>query len=230
MISTQSTSIYNYNQVYDYLRTIKFNDYLINKRDTIHNILYENALNEFIQYINDYINNVIYIPNKELDSGINTVINKLLSVNIEKNEKGNILDEERFKFIEYKDAVWYKPSKITIIYTGGLVKEKYNVSDTNGNITEYEKYTKLIIGPISLELFWKSEYILKENYNNLLELKNSNYSIKSVDYINGTVDLFDKNEFKTITINLNYIDNLNEHTFYENYPEMFKIKRNKPVI
>ena len=230
MISTQSTSIYNYNQVYDYLRTIKFNDYLINKRDTIHNILYENALNEFIQYINDYINNVIYIPNKELDNGVNTVVNKLLSVNIEKNEKGNILDEERFKFIEYKDTVWYKPSKITIIYTGGLVKEKYNVSDTNGNITEYEKYTKLIIGPISLELFWKSEYILKENYNNLLELKNSNYSIKSVDYINGTVDLFDKNEFKTITINLNYIDNLNEHTFYENYPEMFKIKRNKPVI
>lgn len=226
MISTQSTSIYNYNQIYDYLRTIKFNDYLINKRDVIHNTLYENALNEFIQYINDCINNVRYIPNKELDS----VIDKLLSVNIDANENGNILDEDRFKFIEYKDNVWYKPSKIIIIYTGGLVKEKYNVSDKNGNKSEYEKYTKLNIGPVSLELFWKTEYIVKENYNNLLELKNSNYSIKSVDYINGTVDLFDKNEFTTITISLDYIDNLNNYTFYENYPEMFSIKRNKPII
>lgn len=226
MISTQSTSIYNYNQIYDYLRTIKFNDYLINKRDIIHNILYENAVNEFIQYINDCINNVRYIPNKELDA----VIDKLLSVNIEANEKGNILDEDRFKFIEYKDNVWYKPSKVTIIYTGGLVKEKYNISDKNGNKSEYEKYTKLNIGPVSLELFWKTEYIVKENYNNLLELKNSNYSIKSVDYINGTVDLFDKNEFTTITISLDYIDNLNNYTFYENYPEMFSIKRNKPII
>lgn len=226
MISTQSTPIYNYNQIYDYLRTIKFNDYLINKRDIIHNTLYENAVNEFIQYINDCINNVRYIHNKELDS----VIDKLLSVNIEANENGNILDEERFKFIEYKDNVWYKPSKIIIIYTGGLVKEKYNVSDKNGNKSEYEKYTKLNIGPVSLELFWKTEYIVKENYNNLLELKNSNYSIKSVDYINGTVDLFDKNEFTTITISLDYIDNLNNYTFYENYPEMFSIKRNKPII
>ena len=74
------------------------------------------------------------------------------------------------------------------------------------------------------------EALLKENYNNLLELKNSNYSIKSVDYINGTVDLFDKNEFKTITISLDYIDNLNNYTFYENFPEMFSIKRNKPII
>lgn len=226
MISTQSTPIYNYNQIYDYLRTIKFNDYLINKRDIIHNILYENAVNEFIQYINDCINNVRYIPNKELDA----VIDKLLSVNIEANENGNILDEDRFKFIEYKDNVWYKPSKIIIIYTGGLVKEKYNISDKNGNKSEYEKYTKLNIGPVSLELFWKTEYIVKENYNNLLELKNSNYSIKSVDYINGTVDLFDKNEFTTITISLDYIDNLNNYTFYENYPEMFSIKRNKPII
>lgn len=226
MISTQSTAIYNYNQVYDYLRTIKLNDYIVNKRNNIHNILYENAINLFIDNVNDCINNNIYIS----DNCVNTVVNKLLSVNIEKNENGNILDEERFKFIEYKDTVWYKPSKITIIYTGGLVQENKTTVDNTGNVIEYKQYIKLIIGPVSLEQFWNSEYILKENYNNLLELQNSNYSIKSVDYINGTVDLFDKNEFKIITIDLNYIDNLNEHTFYENYPEMFKIKRNKPII
>lgn len=39
-----NVGIYNYNQVYDSLRTVKFNDYLVNKRDKIHDILYQNAI------------------------------------------------------------------------------------------------------------------------------------------------------------------------------------------
>lgn len=223
MISTQSTSIYNYNQVYDYLRTIKFNDYINNKRDIIHNTLYENALNSFIKNVNDYIiGKNVYIP-----SDIINVVEQLIDICMTNNlDINNILNKDQFKFIEYKDKVWYKASKITLIYTGGLIKTL--IKDKNNNV--HEKYIKLVLGPISLEYYWKSEYILKENINNILLLKNTNYTIKSVDYINGTVDLIDKNDFNVITINLDYIDNLNDHTFYENYPEMFRIKRNKPII
>lgn len=223
MISTQSTSIYNYNQIYDYLRTIKFNDYISNKRDIIHQTLYENALNSFIKNVNDYIiGKNVYMP-----TDIISIANQLLDICITNNlDINNILNKDQFKFIEYKDKVWYKASKITLIYTGGLVKTI--IKDKNNKF--HEKYIKLVLGPISLEYYWKSEYILKENINNILLLKNANYTIKSVDYINGTVDLIDKNDFKVITINLDYIDNLNDHTFYENYPEMFRIKRNKPMI
>lgn len=223
MISTQSTSIYNYNQVYDYLRTIKFNDYINNKRDIIHNTLYENALNSFIKNVNDYIiDKNVYIP-----SDIINIVDQLLDICMNNNlDINNILNKNKFKFIEYKDKVWYKASKIMLIYTGGLIKTI--IKDNNNNV--HEKYIKLVLGPISLEYYWKSEYILKEKINNILLLKNTNYTIKSVDYINGTADLIDKNDFKIITINLDYIDNLNDHTFYENYPEMFRIKRNKPII
>lgn len=223
MISTQSTSIYNYNQVYDYLRTVKFNDYINNKRDIIHQTLYENALNSFIKNVNDYIiDKNVYVP-KDIISIADQLIDICMNNNLDIN---NILNKDLFKFIEYKNKVWYKASKITLIYTGGLIKTI--IKDNNDNF--HEKYIKLVLGPISLEYYWNSEYILKENLNNVLLLKNTNYTIKSVDYINGTVDLIDKNTFKIITINLDYIDNLNDHTFYDNYSEMFRIKRNTPII
>ena len=35
--------IYNYNQIYDSLRTLKLNDYITDKRNNVHNDIYEDA-------------------------------------------------------------------------------------------------------------------------------------------------------------------------------------------
>ena len=42
--------------------------------------------------------------------------------------------------------------------------------------------------------------------------------------INIAYDIYSDDKLK------NYIDNLNDHTFYDNYSEMFRIKRNTPII
>lgn len=47
-----SNTIYNYNQVYDTLRTVKLNDYLLDKRDKVHNELFNNALDKLIMSVN----------------------------------------------------------------------------------------------------------------------------------------------------------------------------------
>jgi hypothetical protein len=47
-----SNTIYNYNQVYDTLRTVKLNDYLLDKRDNVHNSLFNAALNKLMLSVN----------------------------------------------------------------------------------------------------------------------------------------------------------------------------------
>lgn len=47
-----SNTIYNYNQVYDTLRTVKLNDYLLDKRDKVHNSLFNAALDKLIMSVN----------------------------------------------------------------------------------------------------------------------------------------------------------------------------------
>ena len=47
-IINQNT-IFKYTQVYDYLKSIKFDEYISNKRDIIHKQLYENSILEYMK-------------------------------------------------------------------------------------------------------------------------------------------------------------------------------------
>ena len=51
-IINQNT-IFKYTQVYDYLKSIKFDEYISNKRDIIHKQLYENSINKLIDEVNN---------------------------------------------------------------------------------------------------------------------------------------------------------------------------------
>ena len=245
-----SNTIYNYNQVYDTLRTVKLNDYLLDKRDKVHNSLFNAALDKLIMSVN-YALKFLYdkiikgeynpddfnsnLPFKMCDSVIKiceAIIsnyiyfpNKNSEDGIEIDDKNKQLlnfDKSHYQFIEYKDKNWLNPSSILVIYTSNLIQ--------SGNKGSYKRLT---IGPISLTEFWNADYI---RYNSLDEIVAENtpkYVIETVDYVNGTCKLFDKINMRFLTVNLDKIKNLNNFEFdgiIDNYNEMFHVKRNRNII
>ena len=129
--------------------------------------------------------------------------------------KYSILDFNRdnFKFIEYKNKVWYYPSNINIIYT------KAFVVDEQGNLM------RLKIGPLYLGELWNNNYIINKDINKIVS-NNNNYIIEYIDYVNGYVILYDKINMTYLNVDLEYIKNINKYEFSHTYDEMFSTKRN----
>ena len=225
-IINQNT-IFKYTQVYDYLKSIKFDEYISDKRDIIHKQLYENSINKLIDEVNNEnttykiaksIRATIDLYNHYMLSNIDT--DKLIEYTNESNNpniraKYEILDFNRdnFKFIEYKNKVWYYPSNINIIYT------KAFVVDEQGNLM------RLKIGPLYLGELWNNNYIINKDINKIIS-NNNNYIIEYIDYVNGYVILYDKINMTYLNVDLEYIKNINKYEFSHTYDEMFSTKRN----
>lgn len=226
-IINQNT-IFKYTQVYDYLKSIKFDEYISDKRDIIHKQLYENSINKLIDEVNNEnttckiaksIRATIDLYNHYMLSNIDT--DKLMEytkesiTNPDIKSKYSILDFNRdnFKFIEYKNKVWYYPSNINIIYT------KAFVVDEQGNLM------RLKIGPLYLGELWSNNYIINKDINKIIS-NNNNYIIEYIDYVNGYVILYDKINMTYLNVDLEYIKNINKYEFSHTYDEMFSTKRN----
>lgn len=226
-IINQNT-IFKYTQVYDYLKSIKFDEYISDKRDIIHKQLYENSINKLIDEVNNEnttckiaksIRATIDLYNHYMLSNIDT--DKLMEytkesiTNPDIKSKYSILDFNRdnFKFIEYKNKVWYYPSNINIIYT------KAFVVDEQGNLM------RLKIGPLYLGELWNNNYIINKDINKIVS-NNNNYIIEYIDYVNGYVILYDKINMTYLNVDLEYIKNINKYEFSHTYDEMFSTKRN----
>ena len=226
-IINQNT-IFKYTQVYDYLKSIKFDEYISDKRDIIHKQLYENSINKLIDEVNNEnttckiaksIRATIDLYNHYMLSNIDT--DKLMEytkesiTNPDIKSKYSILDFNRdnFKFIEYKNKVWYYPSNINIIYT------KAFVVDEQGNLM------RLKIGPLYLGELWNNNYIINKDINKIIS-NNNNYIIEYIDYVNGYVILYDKINMTYLNVDLEYIKNINKNEFSHTYDEMFSTKSN----
>ena len=129
-IINQNT-IFKYTQVYDYLKSIKFDEYISNKRDIIHKQLYENSINKLIDEVNNEnttckiaksiratidLYNYYMIYNIGTDKLIEYTTESITNPDIQSKYKILEFNKDNFKFIEYKNKVWYYPSIINIIY------------------------------------------------------------------------------------------------------------------
>ena len=291
-MSKKQTSIYNYNQIYDTLRNLKYNDYMLDKRNKIHNSLYQNAINLLIEDVNKeftisvpptpiptekpkdrpyrpikptpepkygeattivgrqiveelkryckYTQHYDYINKKQIaEENDNTVdISTIKCTNCKFAHLGcsvvsdNINNEtfkpelynfniENFQFIEYKDKYWYNPSRVLIVFSHNLIKNQ------NGNSI------RLTLGPYSLQEFWDTEYIDKNNIDEIVGTESPKYVIEEVDYIKGKCKLFDKVNMRFLYVDLNSIKNLSDFQFdgiLDNYDELFHIKRKTHII
>lgn len=284
-MSKKQTSIYNYNQIYDTLRNLKYNDYMLDKRNKIHNSLYQNAINLLIEDVNKEFTIIVpptpiptekpkdrpYRPIKQIPKpqygSATTTVGKEIVTELKKyckytqlaEENGNTVDVsnikctnckftdlgcsiisdnitnenktykpelynfniENFQFIEYKDKYWYNPSRVLIVFSHNLIKNQ------NGNSI------RLTLGPYSLQEFWDTEYIDKNNIDEIVGEDSPKYVIEEVDYIKGKCKLFDKINMRFLYVDLNSIKNLNDFQFdgiLDNYDELFHIKRKTHII
>lgn len=207
---TKDNKIFKYTQIYDYLKNIKFDEYISDRRTNIHNQLFNNAIKLLIEDVNSNI------PVSNISQKLKDIIDKYNDIQEQyQKEKLKPFNKDNFKFIEIKNKSWYKPSKVNIIYSFSPV------------INKLGHYTKLTLGTFSLDELWKNEYIFKKNIENVLSFNNSNasFSIEYIDYIKGICVLYDKVSFKTQTIDLDYILDINDYEFLENYNQMFIVKR-----
>lgn len=202
----KDNKIFKYTQIYDYLKNIKFDEYISDRRTDIHNQLFNNSIKLLIEDVNS---------NNPIGKISESIINIITKYNEYQTEPLKQFNTDNFKFIEIKSKSWYKPSKVNIIYSFSPVKNKLG------------HYTRLTIGTFNLDEFWKNDYILKRNIENILSFNNSNisYSIEYIDYIKGICVLYDKVNFKTQTIDLDYILNINDYEFSNTYNQMFINKR-----
>lgn len=226
-IINQNT-IFKYTQVYDYLKSIKFDEYISDKRDIIHKQLYENSINKLIDEVNNEnttckiaksiratidLYNHYMISNIDVDKLIEYTKESITNPDIQSKYKILEFNKDNFKFIEYKNKVWYYPSNINIIYT------KAFVVDEQGNLM------RLKIGPLYLGELWNNNYIINKDINKIIS-NNNNYIIEYIDYVNGYVILYDKINMTYLNVDLEYIKNINKYEFSHTYDEMFSTKRN----
>lgn len=228
-IINQNT-IFKYTQVYDYLKNIKFDEYISNKRDNIHKQLYENSINKLIDEVNNEnttckiaksiratidLYNHYMLSNIDVDTLMEYTKKSIDNPDIQSKYKILEFNRDNFKFIEYKNKVWYYPSTISIIYTKSFVIDKN------------KKYTRLKFGPFYLGELWNNNYIMNKDITKIISNDNiSNYIIEYVDYVNGYVILYDKLNMTYLNIDLEYIKNINKYEFGHTYDEMFSTKRN----
>lgn len=228
-IINQNT-IFKYTQVYDYLKSIKFDEYISNKRDIIHKQLYENSINKLIDEVNNEnttykiaksiratidLYNYYMISNIGTDKLIEYTMESITNPDIQSKYKILEFNKDNFKFIEYKNKVWYYPSIINIIYTKAFV------------VDEYGNHVRLKIGPLYLGELWNNNYIMNKDINKIISNDNiSNYIIEYIDYVNGYVILYDKINMTYLNVDLEYIKNINKYEFGHTYDEIFSTKRN----
>ncbi len=196
---SSDNKIVNYGQIYDYLKTIKLDEYLSNKRTIIHNQIFDRAIDKLIFEVNSQ-STVLNISNK--------IKNLLSEYNITEFSK------ENFRFIEYKGKIWYEPSTVSIIYTKNLVL------DNKGH------YIRLRIGPLNLKELWDNEYVLLKDIDRINKASDTEkYVIDYIDYVSGYVILYDKVNLKHITVDISYIHDITKYEHNNFYGEMFSIKK-----
>lgn len=218
-------SIDKYTQVYDYIKNLKLEEYISNKRDIVHKQLFDNSIDTLITEVNKdetscklakAIKSQLKLYDLYMQKFISTedYIKAVNDPNLKYTYKLAPFNRDNFRFIEYKHKIWYCPSKVSIVYTKTLVKNE------NG------KYTRLNIGPLYLGEVWDNKFILDKDVNNIITAdKTAKYVIEYIDYVNGYAILYDKINMNYLNIDLNYIKNINRYEFSHNYDEMFSIKR-----
>lgn len=218
-------SIDKYTQVYDYIKNLKLEEYISNKRDIVHKQLFDNSIDKLIMEVNKdetscklakAIKSQLKLYDLYMQKFISTedYIKAVNDPNLKYTYKLAPFNKDNFRFIEYKHKIWYCPSKVSIVYTKALVKN------------EHGKYTRLNIGPLYLGEVWDNKFILDKDVNNIITAdKTSKYVIEYIDYVNGYAILYDKINMNYLNIDLNYIKNINRYEFSHNYDEMFSIKR-----
>ena len=242
----QQNKISIYTQLYDYLKNIKLVEYLSNKRNIIHDQLFTNSVKRLIKEVNnpDTTNSVAIAIQKQIElyniyqlynvvpSLEQNIDNHLLNKhNINPEAVSNLLlqqylngeydrfeimpfNNDNFKFIEYKDKAWYKPSQITIVYNHSLVKNE------KGN------YVRLVLGPYSLSSLWENKYILSRDFNKVIKPDTgSKFVIEYIDYVNGLCIINDKINNTDITVDLDYLLNMNDYEYNHLYDQMFLINK-----
>lgn len=232
-MNTLGNKIYKFNQIYDTLQTITLEEYLSNKRDSVHNIIFEQALDSFIETVYSILDYMDFLGgefswNDEFFAWIPESVKKTCN-KIKQYVKFNpeIIDfnKNNYNFIEYKNKNWISPPNIYIVYSAGLIKTKHN---------EDESYIRLAIGPISLEDFWDPSYILnKYNNDEIFNNEKENFVIEYIDYIKGICVMFNKMDMEYITVELSKIQDIKKFKYdgvLNDYNEMFHIKRNKSII
>ena len=234
-MNTLGNKIYNFNQIYDTLQTLTLEEYLSNKRNNVHSIIFEQALNSFIETVNSILDYMDFLGEEfsftdEMFSWVPKSVQKTcnkIKQYIENNPEVIHFNKDNYDFIEYKNKNWLSPSNIYIVYSSGLVKI---IQDETGD----ESYIRLGIGPISLEDFWDPSYMLnKYEQENLFNNDKENYVIEYIDYIKGICLMFNKMEMKYITVELSKIQDIKNFKYdgvLNDYNEMFHIKRNKSII
>lgn len=221
----EQNKIFKYSQVYDYLKNIKFIDYVSNKRDILHKALFDNAINKLIEEVNNpdtqitlakLIRANISLYDFYQSEGVSTdeFISALNDPKTTYKYRLAPFTKDNFKFIEYKNKVWYYPSKINIVYIKSLVKN------------ENKNYIRLVFGPYLLSDLWNNKYILNKDFNKILKQENTSFVIEYIDYVSGNVILYDKLNMENITVPLDYILDVNNYEFSHSYDEMFTVKRN----
>lgn len=247
--------IYNYNQIYDTLRTLKVNDYIMDKRDKVHNELYNNALDKLIVEVNLVID--VYkekcedkygIPYYQLGEDAVACFYQIVNDNIEKIKTSSVFVVSIVASILKCLSGTYNKEDVDNLLT--FNKEKYQFVEVKHKNWIYpsklliiyinnlvcidknnKKYSRLSIGPYSLSKFWDIEYVTTNSVENIVTNDIPKYVIEHIDYVKGICKLFDKVNMVHVTVDLNAIQNMNNYEFdFNNFDELFHVKRKINII
>lgn len=172
---------------------IKYSEYVNNKSDHIHKLLYTTALNKLFKDVNKLLNN-------ETDNiTIKTKVAKYISDELKKYGISEI-NENDFKIIEISSLNWYQPSNVLLIYT----KEKITYIENNKS-----KSKLLKLKNINLTEYWNNSYLINSsNISDILLTDNYNsLTVDYIDFVNGTCILYDKYNDVRYNVDINYLTN-----------------------
>ena len=238
-----NNAVYNYNQIYDTLKTLKVTDYLSDKRNKIHNSLYISALSKLILNVNDVLSETLtsltdnfeYTIPKNTLTVVSEIVNEIMKYYIiaEKNNsyklktrKNNQLDKKLIKF------------DISSSTKEIIENENQNILCFNNNNYQFVEYKSKYWLDAPNVLIIYSNNLIKLSSGNYIRLtigpvslsefwdtdyitkniifndsSNTKYTIENIDYINGQCKLYDKLNSYYLTVNLENINDLNSFEY-----------------
>ena len=200
----------NWNVISNIEVPLKYSDIVVNKKDELHTILYNDAIDKFKYTIKDpknnsYLCNCIYSYCLDDNSYeyINLPFKKDKSIIDDKIYNFSYINDCSYlwRFIEYipNDSEYFEPSYVVI---QSRTKPFRYLKTLNGSKYHW------------LNSCWNNEYIIEKQYEitdsknilNSIESDIENYEIIYIDYINGKYKLYDKISGKTKWIKFEEID------------------------
>lgn len=207
--------IKKYTQIYEILKTLKYDEYLIDKRNKIHSELFNSAVDSLLKDTSNLLyaynhHTIIEQPDgtevydtktyiKNIQNTHKTPISEIFALSLFQNNitapnHTKELLRQQFKIIELKDSTWYMPSSVLFIYS-------YKNLETG-------KIEKIKFGPYVLHNYWNSSYIINRKDINELILGDIYVELEIIyiDYIKGSISIYDRGENRTFVVDIDYIN------------------------